>query len=65
MSEDDKIIQEAPQAYTLEHLLQHSQELFAVNPETIHGAVYGLNKTEYTVAEVAGLVKSFLGKVVK
>jgi len=51
--------------YHISELLPHSQKMFGVKPEVIHGAIYGVTQTHFTVSELRTLIKKFLNRKVK
>lgn len=53
------------QVYTVGDLKENSKVLFDVYPEVIDGALHENNKAQFSVAEMQGLIKTFLNKKVE
>ncbi|MEF3302398.1 hypothetical protein [Paenibacillus sp. GYB003] len=46
-------------AYTRDELLSSAAALFAVKPEVVTGALYGTDKSAYTIEETERLIRQF------
>ncbi|WKV08198.1 hypothetical protein Q2T46_11735 [Thermoanaerobacterium sp. CMT5567-10] len=51
--------------YNIQDILENSKALFKCNREVVKGAIYGIDKKEFTVKEVQDLIQKFLKRGVK
>jgi hypothetical protein len=55
----------AERRFSAASLRSHARQLFGVNPETLEGALYGADASEFTVKEAQAKIKAFLNREVK